>query len=424
MADDDAQWSRARRIGVTFLGLFLCLNIVPLMLVSIPVVEEPLAMAWMAVWAVLTPVLGAIVGIEGPIDTIPNGSSDMTWNYLQQLGYLVVAVVATVVWVARVRRQATYEAMLAWVRIVLRYGLALMMFSYGLIKVFPLQFEPLGPIHLARTYGESTPSGLLWSFMGYSPVYTSFTGLAEVLAAALLLSRRTATLGALVAVGVLANVAMMNFCYDVAVKIYSSLFLLMALFLVAPDVPRIVDGFVRNRAPAPADLSLPVLGRRLRIARRVAKIGFLLTVAWMGVQNASRYAQLQARAESRPELYGAWEVERFTLDGEERPPKDALRWRRFVVPGFPAAVIKLGDGKQAMYGLEHDPAAGTITLTAFDDSGTTMALTAARPASDELVLTGSIGAGAAEIRMRQFGAEHERLMTNGWHWISDAPGMR
>ncbi|HEY8379149.1 MAG TPA: hypothetical protein VIK91_21800, partial [Nannocystis sp.] len=387
MADDGAQWSLARRLGVTFLGLFLCLNIIPLMLVAIPVVEEPLTTAWMAVWAALTPVLGRLVGIEGPIDTIPNGSSDMTWNYLQQLCYLVVAAVATIAWVARVRRQATYEAMLAWVRIVLRYGLSLMMFSYGLIKVFPLQFEPLGPIHLARTYGESTPSGLLWTFMGYSPAYTVFTGLAEVLAAALLLSRRTATLGALLAVGVLANVAMMNFCYDVPVKIYSSVFLLMALFLAGQDLPRIVDVFVRNRAPTPAELSQPALGRRLRIARLVAKAGFLVTVASMAAQNASHYAERQAQVEGRPALYGAWEVERFILDGEERPPRDALRWRQFVVPSFPAALIKRGDGEQTMYGLAHDPAAGTITLTAFDDSGTTMVLAAARPASDELVLT-------------------------------------
>lgn len=416
MADDDAQWSLARRIGVTFLGLFLCLNIVPLMLVSIPVVEEPLAMAWMAVWAVLTPVLGALVGIDGPIDTMPQGSSDMTWNYLQQLFYLVLAALATIAWVARERRRSAYETMAAWMRVIIRYGLALMLFSYGFIKVIPTQFQPLGPVHLATAYGDSTPSGLLWTFMGFSPVYSGFTGLAEVLAAALLLSRRTATLGALLAAGVMANVAMLNFCYDVAVKIYSSVFLLMALFLAGHDARRLVDVFVRNRAAAPVDLRAPVLGPRLRIARLVAKVGFLLTVAWMPVKQSFAYAERQAQAEDRPALYGAWEVERFTLDGEV-PPASEVRWRQFAVPGYPMALVRRTRGKPLMYGLAHDPAAGTITLTALDETATTLVLAVARPAADELVLTGPIGGQAAEIRLRRIDTEHAPLMTSGFHWI-------
>lgn len=423
MADDQVQASFIRRSLTTFLGLFLCLNFVPLLLVSIPILEEPIGGLWILIWSVIAPAIGGLLGIEGPISTIPNGSSDMTWNYLQELCYLLLALAGAVVWVVRARPAAD-PALQAWFRIVVRYGLALMMFSYGFIKLIPLQFEPLGPVHLARTYGESSPGGLLWTFMGFSPVYTSFTGFAEVLAAALLLSRRTATLGALLAVGVMANVAVMNFCYDVAVKIYSSVFLLGALFLAGQDIRRVLDVFVHNRPTTPADLSAPVLGRRLRIARLVARTGFLLTVAWMPVEKTMRYVGRQAQAEQRPELYGAWEVERFAIDGHERPTTDELRWRQFTVLGFPVALVRSPGSAPVAYGLEHDNEAGTLTLTPFDESSTKLTLQFARPASDELVLTGPLGPGSAEIRLRRVDTENAPLMTNGFHWVIEKPFNR
>lgn len=424
MGDEDARWSPGRGLGSTFIGLFLCINIIPLMLVSIPIVSGPIAEVWMAVWAGLTPVLGQMVGIDGPISTVPSGSSDMTWNYLQQLAYVVIAALAATAWAIRERRRSAHATAHAWMRIIIRYGLASVMFSYGFIKVFCMQFEALGPVHLARTYGESSPGGLLWSFMGFSPAYQAFTGLAEVLAGALLLSRRTTTLGALVATGVMANVAMMNFCYDVPVKIYSSLFLLMALYLAGHDARRIVDVFARNRAVGPADLSAPALGRRLGLARVVAKAGFLLTVAWTPVELSMAYAGRQAQAADPPPLYGAWEVERFTLDGVDRPPADELRWRQFAVPQYPVALIRRARGEPQLFALAHDTGAGTLTLTALDATQTTLVLAAARPTTEELVLTGPLGSGTAEIRLRRIDTEHAPLMTRGFHWITEVPYNR
>lgn len=424
MAEDGAQWGLMKRLGIAFFGLFLCFNAIPLLLVSVPVVSDPIAGVWLWLWAAVMPTLGNLLGIEGPISTMPAGSSDMTWNYVQELCYVVAAAIAAVAWVSLERRRSAHEAMAAWSRIILRYGLAMGMFSYGFIKVFGAQFEALGPIHLARTYGESSPAGLLWAFMGFSPVYAGFAGLMEVLAGALLLSRRTATLGALVAVGVMANVVMMNFCYDVPVKLYSSSLLLMAGFIAAHDARRIVDVFARNRAVAAADLSPPVLGRRLRIARLVAKGGFLLTIAWMAIELSVRRFERQDQAEALPPLYGAWDVERFTLDGEVLPPTDALRWRQFAVPAYPVALVRRPRGEPLLFALSHDDAAGTMTLTALDETGTTLALAVVRPATDEMVLTGPIGPGSAEIRLRRLGTEHAPLMTRGFRWIQEAPYNR
>ena len=83
--------------------------------------------------------------------------------------------------------------------------------------------------------------------MGASTAYQMFAGLAEVLAGLLLLFRRTALLGALLCGGVLANVVLLNFCFDVPVKIYSSHLLLMAVCIIYPDTGRLVSFFLLSR---------------------------------------------------------------------------------------------------------------------------------------------------------------------------------
>lgn len=422
MIEDATRSGRAARVGLTFLGLFLGLNGVCMLMLAIPVVSEPIGAVWLAFWAALMPTLGEMLEIEGPISTMPAGSSDMTWNYVQLLCYVVVAALATV-GVSWRSVDARDVALAGWLRIVVRYALAMAMFEYGLIKVIPVQFEALGPVHLARTYGESSPAGLLWSFMGFSRVYAGFTGLAEMLAAALLLSRRTATLGALMAVAVMTNVVIMNFCFDVPVKLFSSLLLLMAVYVALPDIRRVVDVLVRSRPAEPRDLRAPVLGRRLRVARLMAKGGFVVAVAWIAGELLLTY---MSPARERPQLYGAWEVEHFMLAGEGGPASatEDVRWRQFAVPGYPVAVVRRARGEPLLFALAHDVAAGTIVLTAIDETQTVLTLAVERPASDLLVLSGPIGAGTAEIRLHRIDTEHAPLMTRGFHWVSEAPYNR
>jgi hypothetical protein len=81
-------WSLPKRVGFLFLGLFLCLNIFPHFFSSIPFVDELFGEWWLALWAMLIPILGnRALGIEEPIPVGFTGSNDMTWNYVQMLWY-------------------------------------------------------------------------------------------------------------------------------------------------------------------------------------------------------------------------------------------------------------------------------------------------------------------------------------------------
>ncbi len=112
-------------------------------------------------------------------------------------------------------------------------------------------------MQLTRTYGDSSPMGLLWTFMAASSMYTFFGGLLEMIPSFPLLFRRTTTIGAAMAAAVMSNVFLMNMCYDVPVKQFSFHLLLMAIILLLPEVPRFADAFLWNRKTEPSLLPTP-----------------------------------------------------------------------------------------------------------------------------------------------------------------------
>ena len=186
----------------------------------------------------------------------PNGSGDTTFNYLAVLSMFVLAALIAIVWSMLDRRNTDYPFVRDLLLSYLRYVLAFTLLGYGLAKVtFEFnQFPLVSDWQLKKTWGDSSPMNVLWAFMGSSRPYTIFAGLGEVLGATLLVWRRTATLGALVAIGVMTNVVLLNFCYDVPVKLYSSHLLTMAILIAIPDARRLANLLFWNRNTPSVDL--------------------------------------------------------------------------------------------------------------------------------------------------------------------------
>src|SRR5262249_16489190 len=153
-----------------------------------------------------------------------------TLDYVRLLVIVILAALGAIAWSLVDRRRAHPRlATAAW--IVLRYYVAAAMMFYGAAKIVKSQFPDLPPGWTCQRVGGSSPMRLMWDFMGYSTLYTVFAGLAEALGGVLLLWRRTATLGALVVIAVMTNVVMMNFSYDVPLKLYSTRLLVMAALI-------------------------------------------------------------------------------------------------------------------------------------------------------------------------------------------------
>src|ERR1044071_5878849 len=267
------EWSLARRIGFRFAFLVGALLIFPFPIPAIPETEwlgaalgKP--MHWATQW-LATRVLDLPAPFPGP-----SGSGDRAADFAELLLIAILAGLGTIVWSALDRRRRAYPRLAAGARVMLRYYLAAVMLSYGFSKVVKWQFYDLSPGVLHQRLGDVPPMRLMWAFMGYSLPYTVFAGLAEVTGGVLLLWRRTATLGALVVAIVMTNVVLMNLCYDVPVKLFSTLLLVFAIAIGLPDARRLL-GAVLGRAAA----ELPPRARMtpgLERGRLVVKLALIL----------------------------------------------------------------------------------------------------------------------------------------------------
>ena len=277
---------------------------------------------------------------------------------------------------------------------------------------------PMPPHRMFMPIGEQSPMGLMWTFMGYSVAYNVFAGGAELVGGVLLLFRRTTPLGALVILATMTNVVMLDFCFDVPVKIDATHYLLAAIVLLWPDVGRLADVLVRGRATAASPCSAPSPRRWLRLGAPALKVA---VISWM-VLAAARDKRDNDRAfHATPAAFaGLWNVDAETRDGQPIPPlvDDTTRWRRVSFLWGRTIVSGMDELPMLFAGVTIDEAARTLTIVPDSDPGQRWTLRYRRQ-GDHLLLDGNVGPHALRLDLRQLDVGKMRLASRGFHFINE-----
>ncbi len=168
--------------------------------------------------------------------------SDSVAMYVLCLFLVFISLSSAAIWTYFAKGEVTQKTKYIFI-VFLRHYLALTLLKYGFDKIFLNQFQDPEANLLYTKLGLMNPDILYWSSMGTSPEYSIFTGLMEVVPAILLLFRRTAFAGSLMALFVLMNVVMINFGFDITVKLYSLFLLLLSFLLIFSDRQKLFDVF-------------------------------------------------------------------------------------------------------------------------------------------------------------------------------------
>ena len=421
-------WSLPRRVGFRWLFGYVALYALPFPLDVLPWGwGDQLGGAWLALWKPLVKAAASrLFGLD--VELLANGSGDSAYNYVQVLVFALVAGAAALVWSVLDRRRTDYARLHDWLRAYLRMYLAVILCTYGAAKVIKSQFPDPPPSRLLQPFGDASPMGLLWTFMGASAGYSFFSGAGEMLGGLLLVTRRTTLLGALVSIGVMSHVVALNMSYDVPVKLFSLHLLAFAVVLAAPDAPRLLDFFVRNR-PAPAVELRPLLTNRrwhrLAVALRTALL--LLLAVWLVREEHKRVLQSGEQAKKAP-LYGVWSVDQLTVDGVVRPPlvTDTQRWRWVVFDRPQVIAIQTMDDRRERYALDADHLQHRLTLTARQAKakGALGTFDYRHPAPDRLEMQGTFEGHRIVAVLRRVELTQPRLTSRGFHWINEYPFNR
>jgi hypothetical protein len=271
--------------------------------------------------------------------------------------------------------------------------------------------------------GPSLPTEVLWNSIGSAaPSYEIFTGCAEVLAGILLVIPSTTMLGALICLADMVQVFMLNVSYDVGVKLLSFHLLLLTILLLAPEFERLANVFVLNRTAGPS--THPQLFHTRR-ANQIALAVQILFGAWLlGMHTYKDWQRwhVEGGAAPKPPLYGIWNVEEFSIDGQVRAPllTDNERWRR--------AIFEYGAYADTMFFQRMNDSIGryaaaiegnTILLTKNDDKKWRATLGFQRESQDHLTLDGVMDGHTVHIQLVLFDSRKFQLVNHRFTWFRD-----
>jgi uncharacterized membrane protein YphA (DoxX/SURF4 family) len=352
-----------------------------------------------------------------------SASADCMFGWVTAFCLLVIATAATVVWSLLDRSRENYAELHKWFRLVVRIALAGQMIAYGTAKVIPVQMPYPSLTRLLQPVGTLSPMGVLWSSMGSAPAYEIFAGLAEVAGALLLIVPRTATFGALICLADMIQVFTLNMTYDVPVKLFAFHLILLACFLLAPDVPRLVRFLLLRRTTSlstEAQLFRGVRANRIALA---AQIIFGLWLVGVYCNRCWGYWNTHGGGRPLPALYGIWEVKQMSIDEQPRPPllTDSTHWRRAIFDFPDRMAFQRTDDSFAPYGASVNLPERTLALTKKDDKNWRASFTFERPAGDQLILDGRMDNHQVHMELQLTDRNKFLLVSRGFHWTQEFP---
>lgn len=351
-----------------------------------------------------------------------NGSGDHTFAYLTLFVTVILTFLTVSIWSILDRNRKSYNKLLYWFLVFLRMILVAAMLFYGFVKIFKLQFPSASLTHLLDPLGNFSPMGLAWTYMGFSKGFNVFVGFLEVLGGLLLIPRRTQTLGSFIVIGVMTQVAIMNFCYDIPVKLFSVHLVLMALVIFATD-HRFIRVFIKNKAVEAYQYYHPIKSTKYhKIIFRTKSIVLLILVSFISF-NFYTTESHRGNNRKKPLLYGIWEASHFIKNGDTLLPliTDDYRWRYLIVDLKEEATVKTMDDLNHPYKFVTDSTSQKIMIYKKDSESEEYNFDYKNPNSEFLQLDGIIESDTLHILFSRKDHTKFNLNARGFNWINERP---
>jgi hypothetical protein len=264
----------------------------------------------------------------------------MNWGIV-----LLISLAGAAIWGRVDARRKEYTVLYYWLRVIVRYRLAIILIAYGFIKLFPLQMPYPSLSNLLTNYGDFYSWKIYFQTLGISPKYETFLGFVEILAAFLLFNRRTTTFGVGLIFGFIGNVAVANGFYDIGEQVLSTFIVLMAAFLFVQDIPRLYHLLVKEKATL-ANRFQPIFSqgrlKKIRFSLRAAFLVFVVVFAYKVFDNYTNDPYKIPHTPGLDNAYGYYNVKEFILNKDTIPysKTDPNRWQDVVFEKWSTLTIR------------------------------------------------------------------------------------
>ena len=358
------------------------------------------------------------VGFDAAKHSTFYGDGYFGWATLTIL--LLVAIIGSIVWALTDRKRPNYNKLNYWFRTYLAYYLFLGLIIYAVEKIIPVQMPYPNVDEMIKPLGESGGFRLVWNFIGSRPAYSIFTGCCELIAALLVLFRRTRVFGTLFMATVLTNVVCFNFFYNVPVKLLSSTLLLADLFLLAPYLSKLISFFYYHRP-----VSITEKQYRFKLARNNnLMIALLIFPAWVTIRETVRVWHLYTAEVATQKEQRLYDVTVFIKGNDTLPPllTDTVRWHRFALTdyrGHHFGVIYNMKDISDWYAPKIDSIKKMITLTDSPDTNHKFIFHYTEMPKGQLALRGDIKGKPVKMILTRVNTDSLLLNKEKIKWVQD-----
>ena len=366
------------------------------------------------------------------VPTQPNASGDTTYNYIQFAAMVSIALLGSLIWSLIDKKRISYNLLSYIAEVLTRYflGLALVFYGFGKINLSQFPFPDLYTLN--EPFGDSSPMGLAWAFMGYSPAYNIIIGSTEAISGVFLFIRRTKTFGALMSMVVMANVVALNFCYDIPVKLFSSHLLIMGIYIASADIKRLVAFFFLNtEVPKPSHYT-PSLGKKMKIAAICIKVLLLGYIGYTNIEMLVMSLVDKKKELAVSPLYGVYSVEEFrvvaTLSAIGNQHIDHFT-EIYFDKGSRANFVNRDPKSREIYNYRLDTNRNLLMfVNRFSDKDTirfhltkSNMINFNQNDSNVICLNGWLKNDSLAIKIRPKNGSSSNLEKTGFHWINERP---
>lgn len=353
-------------------------------------------------------------------DKVDDSGYGLVFLYLN----LIVSTVVTFIWSIADYRRKNYERLYQWLRLYLRYFLVAYLFGYGFIKIFPSQFQAISASRLTQQVGDQSPMLLAWNFMGYSVVMMRLNGLAEVIAGLLLLFRRTSTAGAILSASLFSFVVMMDFCFNVPVRLLASHLLIISVFIILEDGRKLVNVFLLNK-PTHSTIYAPLIvhpkWRKIFYGLQALYAACILyTSISMSIESEKKFGQSAPHVS----LYGVYNTAYFIRNTDTIPAleTDSLRWKQLVIDGGDwnqSGIILFNSGRKIFFNVQVDTVKQTLRIQPKTDTSENYSFNYFKPDSNHILLKGLWKKDTIKMLMNKYDLNNYLLYKEKFKWIED-----
>ena len=403
-------WNTTRKFLLRFVLVFFGLQILPVL---------------SFIGDDIYPIISKTIFSIDKISLEPTGSGDMYYNYMELFLCFVLAIIASLVWSLFNKKEKGYDTLLHYFLVFCRYYLAYSLIGYGYAKIFYGQFGAPGLERLLQPYGDSSPMGIAWTFIGASKPYTMFSGFAELIGGVLLLFRTTAVLGALIGFVVMFNVMVMNFCYDIPVKLYSTQLVVLSFIIMYCMGHNLKLVLIHNK-PTESVIFKPLFQKKwLKISRVIFKISVLFYL--LGFDG---YEQYQSIAEYGPDapkapLYGIYKPVQLIKNNDTlKLYSDSSEWKNLVIEYSGYAMVKQLNDRKIRLKFEVDTIKKSIITYEDRDTLNKFNLTYKLLNDTTLQLNGVYKKDTINYVLGKVNLKSFRLINRGFHWVNEYPYNR